>query len=224
MLKLINHIIKEYKTGCGGSLQVIQFTQNCTRLIATNQNTCILNHSDLFRIGDWATRESWWYQWLYCSCRLRFYRKFQVVRAINSKTDNGKFNYQYIFLGEKRRGNWGYKINAEKNSSKDIKEEWNLYGSSLGKDRYTSLELAVRRWSGLCITGLLWVRLPCSIGIGDKLSWGNLCTTSGRSRALIVPRVKFSFDNPVKVAKSENKKEHSHRLWHCQILSNIVDS
>jgi hypothetical protein len=34
---------------------------------------------------------------------------------------------------------------------------------------------------------------------------------------VVAPRVKFSFSNPVTVAISENKKEHSHRLWHRQI-------
>jgi len=115
-----------------------------------------------------ATRKNWWYEWVYSSCNLIFYSKFQVVAGINPKSDNGKFNHQYKLLGEKSRGNWGYKINAEKNSSKYIKEECQLYRSILGKYRYTSLELAVRRWGELCIRGLLWARLPCSIGIGDK--------------------------------------------------------
>ncbi len=115
-----------------------------------------------------ATRKNWWYEWVYFSCNLIFYSKFQVVAGINPKSDNGKFNHQYKFLGEKIRGNWGYKINAEKNSSKDIQEEWKLYRSILGKYKYTSLELAVRRWGELCIRGLLWARLPCCIGIGDK--------------------------------------------------------
>jgi hypothetical protein len=105
----------------------------------------------------------------------------------------------------------------QKNSSKDIKEEKKLYRSILGKYRYTSLELAVRELYGLCTTGLLWARLPCSIEIGDKLSWGNLWTC-GREPALMVDlRVKFRFSNPVRLAISENKKEHSHRLWHRQI-------
>ncbi|GAX39392.1 hypothetical protein NIES4075_03480 [Tolypothrix sp. NIES-4075] len=282
MLKLINHIIKKDKTRHGGSLQVTQFTQNCAHEIVSIKIACILNNSELSRIGDWegfslsqcqtvpclldpqipttisdvraslllsktrkgrdapsrsrlslgegcplcyaecvaAMRKNWWYRWLYYSCHFIFYSKFQVVAGITPYSDNGKFNHQYKLLGEKWRGNWGYKINAEKNSSKDIKDEWKLYRSILGKYRYTSLELAVRWRSlyGLCTTGLLWARLPCSIGIGDKLSWGNLSTTCGRSPALMVdPRVKFRFSNPVRVAISENKKEHSHNLWHRQI-------
>lgn len=92
--------------------------------------------------GDWATRKNWWYQWLYCSCNFIFYSKFQAIALITPYSDNGKFHHQYKLLGEKKRGNWGYKINAEKNSSKDIKEEKKLYLSILRKDKYTSLELA----------------------------------------------------------------------------------
>lgn len=165
-----------------------------------------------------ATRKNWWYQWLYCSCNFISYSKFQVVGARTPKSENGKFNHQYQLLVEKRRGNWGYKINAEKNSTKNIKEEWKLYKSILRRYRYTSLKLAVGSPCGLCIRRLPWARLPCPIGIGDKLSWGNLSIRGRRSRPLAVaPRVKFSFSNPVTVAITENKKEHSHRLWHRQI-------
>jgi hypothetical protein len=165
-----------------------------------------------------ATRKNWWYQWFYCSCNFISYSKFQVVAGITPKRKNGNFNYQYKKLVKKRRGNWGYKINAEKNSTKNIKEEWKLYKSILRKYKYTSLKFALGSPCGLCIRGLPWARLPCPIGIGDKLSWGNLSIRSGRSRTLVVaPRVKFRFSNPVTVAISENKKEHSHRLWHRQI-------
>jgi hypothetical protein len=142
MLKLINHIIKEDNTCHGASLQVRQFTQNCAHQIATKKITCILKNSELSRIGDWGTRKNWWYQWLYCSCNFIFYSKFQAFAGITPYSDNGKFHHQYKLLGEKKRGNWGYKINAEKNSTKDIKEEWKLYLSILRKDKYTSLELA----------------------------------------------------------------------------------
>jgi hypothetical protein len=138
-----------------------------------------------------AKRKNCWYQWLYYSCHFIFYSKFQVVAGITPKSDNGKFNHQYNLLGEKWRGNWGYKINAEKNRSKDIQKEWKLYKSILSKYRYTSLELGGRERSaasvkgnssatyrrslyGLCRTGLLWARLPCFIEIRNKLSWGNL--------------------------------------------------
>jgi hypothetical protein len=239
MLKLINHIIKEDHTCHGASLQVRQFTQNCAHQIATIKIACILNNSELSRIGDWATRKNWWYQWLYCSCNFIFYSKFQAVAGITPKaltsnkissrvlkwlvgpsgsrlcllifyfldlpkSDNGKFNHQYKLLGEKKRGNWGYKINAEKNSSKDIKEEKKLYRSILRKDKYTSLELAVRSLYGLCTTGLLWARLPCSIGIGDKLSWGNFPRTCGRSRAL---------NSPLQQPRS--------LMWHKRSIKNI---
>ncbi|MBW4571676.1 MAG: hypothetical protein KME31_27755 [Tolypothrix carrinoi HA7290-LM1] len=53
MLKLINHIIKEDKTRHGGSLQVTQFTQNCAHEIVSRKIACILNNSELFKIGDW---------------------------------------------------------------------------------------------------------------------------------------------------------------------------
>jgi hypothetical protein len=34
---------------------------------------------------------------------------------------------------------------------------------------------------------------------------------------MVDPRVKFRVSNPVTVAISENKKEHSYILWHRQI-------
>ena len=263
MLKLINHIIKEDNTCHGASLQVRQFTQNCAHEIATTKMACILNNSELSRIGDWATRKNWWYQWLYCSSNFIFYSKFQAVAGITfkalttnkisspegdarsflaspllakkeaiavfgngampnaretsktfswgmsltciemvgwskriayysrlifyflnlPKSDDGKFHHQYKLLGEKRRGNWGYKINAQKDSSKDIKEESKLYRSILGKYRYTSLKLAVR-WrshSASCASAILLGRLPCSIGIGEGLLLVKPSATYGRS-------------------------------------------
>lgn len=149
-----------------------------------------------------AMRDNWWYY----SCHFIFDSKFQVVVETIPKSDNGKFNHQYNLLVKKRRGNWGYKINGEKNRSKEIKEKWKLYRAILGKYRYISVQLGVRSRSASCCpaflkgtlpysrgtgrdycwatsgrslyrlftTGLLWARLPCFIGIGNKSSWGNL--------------------------------------------------
>ena len=141
-----------------------------------------------------ARSKNWWYRWLYYSCNFIFYSKFQVVAGTIYQSENGKFNHQYNLLLKRRRGNWGYKINAEKNRSKEIKEKWKLYRSILGKYRYTSLELGARSRSAPCCpaflknrkkrgvaysaiygrslyrlftTGLLWARLPCFIGIGN---------------------------------------------------------
>jgi hypothetical protein len=197
MLKLINHIIKEDKThekegergkGKGEKEPLRLSLGKCSPHLYAK---CVA-----------ATRKNWWYY----SCNFIFYSKFKVVVETISKSDNGKFNHQYNLLVKKMRGNWGYKINAEKNRSKEIKEKWKLYRSILGKYRYTSLQLGVRSRSasccpaflsrrlpvpleegrgyflatsgrslyGLFTTGLLWARLPCFIGIGNKSSWGNL--------------------------------------------------
>lgn len=73
---------------------------------------------------------------------------------------------------------------------------------------------------GLFTIGLLWARLPCFIEIRNLgVVLGQLKKgTCGRSGALMVDsRVKFRVSNPVTVARSENKKEHSYILWHRQI-------
>jgi hypothetical protein len=103
-----------------------------------------------------ATRDNWWYY----SCHSIFYSKFQVVVETIPKSDNGKFNHQYNLLVKKRRGNSGYKINAEKNRSKEIKEKWKLYRSILGKYRYTSLQLGVRSRSASCCPAFRKERCP----------------------------------------------------------------
>ncbi len=113
-----------------------------------------------------ATTKNWWYY----SCQVIFYSKFQVVAGTIPKSNNGKFNYQYNLLVKKRRGNWGYKINAEKNRSKDIKEKWKLYRSILGKYKYTSLELGVRSRPSPCCNAFFSGRLPCSGGTGEGRS------------------------------------------------------
>ncbi len=105
---------------------------------------------------------------------------------------------------------------------KDIKVGWKLYRSILGKYRYTSLELAVRSLCEPCAKPFLKVRLLCSRGTGSGLAWGNFLAKYRRSPALMIyQRAKFRFSNPVRVGSSENKKEHSHILWHRQT---IVDS
>ena len=121
-----------------------------------------------------ATTKNWWYY----SCHVIFYSKFQVVAGRIPKSNNGKFNHQYNLLVKKRRGNWGYKINAEKNRSKDIKEKWKLYRSILGKYKYTSLELGVRSRPSPCCNAFFSGRLPCS---GGTTGEGYPSATSGRS-------------------------------------------
>jgi hypothetical protein len=94
-----------------------------------------------------------------------------VVAGTIPKSKNGKFNHKYGLVVKNRRGNWGYKINAEKNRSKDIKEEWKLYRSIFGKYRYTSLELGVRSRRAPCCPGF---RLPCFSRTGEGLPLGKI--------------------------------------------------
>jgi hypothetical protein len=150
---MVNPIVQTLmtdETHHGLPLQVTQLVLDFVYRISFLSILCIRNHLNLLRKDNFEGGNSWFYQRLKNVYFLNLYHKTSVCGSESEKKtsrSSRKINVQCQPQSRTRRYDWGYQGYTEPNwlnSSEDINVWWKLYRSIFGKDRYTSLELAMR--------------------------------------------------------------------------------